>query len=113
MKEEWLNHKFIYLQEWEGCIVEVRENSFLARLTDITNGDTDEEAEIFFEDVREEDRKYIKEGAVFYWDIGNLIKNGKKISMSIINFHKRKFTKKDFEKAKKRAEELFKKIKWK
>ena len=107
MKEDWLNYKFIYLQEWQGFVEEVGKNYFLARLIDITSGGTDEKAKIPFSAIKEEDMDYIKEGAIFFWDTGNLIKDGKKIPMSIISFYKKEFTKEDLEKAEKRAKELF------
>ena len=60
------------LQEWEGYVVGVGEETFEARLLDVTAGapyDT-ESASIPLEDVSFGDRKKMKPGSVFRWVIG-------------------------------------------
>lgn len=62
---------FLALQRWEGVVIECREETFLARLTDLTaEGTGEEEVELLLDDVPDEDRSLIGPGAVFYWAIG-------------------------------------------
>lgn len=61
---------FMALQRWEGVVIECREETFLARLTDLTAEGTEEEVELLLADVPDEDRSLIAAGAVFYWAIG-------------------------------------------
>jgi hypothetical protein len=60
------------LQEWEGYIIALNDDSFTARLCDKTAGaDIEEEiADFPREEVREDDQPLLREGAVFRWVIG-------------------------------------------
>ena len=66
------------LQEWEGWVVEVGEDEFIARLTDLTairsNSGPDwlqeEEAIIPISELPEDDFKRLHEGSIFRWVIG-------------------------------------------
>ena len=66
------------LQEWEGWVVEIGEDEFLARLVDVTAGATvsepewieEEEALIPFSEIDEDDLKQLREGSIFRWVIG-------------------------------------------
>lgn len=64
---------FQALENWEGTVLEVREETFVARLTDPLGERKDEEAEFFTDDVSEWDRKLLAPGAVFYWSLGRTI----------------------------------------
>ena len=67
------------LQEWEGVVVEVGEDEFVARLVDVTSGPNDsgpdwledEEAVVPFSVIDEDDRKRLSEGSVFRWVISH------------------------------------------
>jgi len=90
-----LNHtlpkqdRFISLQKWEGAVLEVKEDSFFARLVDLTDSNIDEEAEFSIEELSPEDRPLIKPGAIFYWNIGYLDKrSGQRIHASLIRFRR-------------------------
>ena len=61
---------FISLQKWEGIVMDVMDDAFLARLIDLTQKGTDEEAEFSFDEISEEDKPLIRSGAIFYWNIG-------------------------------------------
>lgn len=61
---------FISLQKWEGIVLKVGENSFLARLIDQTKKGPDEEAEFSLDEVSEYDKRFVEPGAIFYWNIG-------------------------------------------
>lgn len=58
------------LQQWEGVVVEILEDSFIVRLVDLTNEMDDEEAEIPLDEVSAGDIELVAPGAIFYWHIG-------------------------------------------
>jgi hypothetical protein len=81
--------RFVSLQKWEGVVLEVLDDSFLARLVDLTNGGSDEEAEFALEEVTPEDRVLVEPGAVFYWNIGyNDSISGQRTRVSEIRFRR-------------------------
>lgn len=61
---------FVTLQKWEGVVMDVTKDSFIARLYDLDKKSSDEEAEFPCEEISEEDRELIMPGAIFYWNIG-------------------------------------------
>ena len=84
---------FSSMQKWEGTVVEVSEDSFLARLVDITNSTnndgSEEIVEIPNEDVSsKDDLELIVPGAIFYWNIGYQTVNSQAIKASIIRFRR-------------------------
>jgi hypothetical protein len=60
------------LQEWEGCVAEIKAETFTATLTDITarRDFEDEIAEFPLGDVSDDDILLFKPGAIFRWLIG-------------------------------------------
>lgn len=63
--------RFRSLQQYEGVVLSVGEDSFWAKLTEKGSAGTeDEEGEFAIEEVSETDRHLITPGAVFYWHIG-------------------------------------------
>jgi len=63
--------RFQSLQQYEGVVLSVGEESFWAKLTDkAAPGREDEEGEFAIEEVSETDRHLITPGAVFYWHLG-------------------------------------------
>jgi hypothetical protein len=63
---------FAVLQEWEGCVVSISNETFTARLTDLTgNGMAEgEEADFPLDDLTDADRSRISEGSIFRWVVG-------------------------------------------
>jgi hypothetical protein len=61
---------FLALQRWEGVVTECRNDTFIARLTDLTAEGPAEEVELSISDVSPEDLSLVELGAVFYWSIG-------------------------------------------
>lgn len=63
---------FVALQEWEGYVVDIGQETFRARLIDVTNGETTagEEVELFLQDLNTVDRSKVALGAIFRWTIG-------------------------------------------
>lgn len=103
-------------QEWEGYVLTVESDIFTARLLDITAGSPveQEEAEIPIEDVSQDDRDLLKEGAVFRWVIGNQItRGGQKRRVSQIIFRRLPaWTETEIEEAKRVAETTSQAIHW-
>lgn len=76
-------------QKWEGVVIEIKKDTFTARLFDKTINSPEEEAEIFISDVSEDDRSLMKAGAVFYLSVGYTIKkSGQRIRGPIIKFRR-------------------------
>lgn len=84
-------YNFNSLQKWEGIVTEIGEESFWARLIDLTNSEdtTEEVVEIPNEDVSsKDDLELIKLGAIFYWNIGYQTVNGQDSKTSLIIFRR-------------------------
>ncbi len=63
---------FHALQEWEGYIVEIEAEEFVARLVDLTAGHSHETEEVTIplDEVSEDDASRMTEGSIFRWVIG-------------------------------------------
>jgi len=82
-------HNFRLLQKWEGFVLQVRKDAFVARLIDQNHDGPDEEAEIPLEEISEEDQALVQPGAIFYWSIGYLdSRGGQRIRASVIRFRR-------------------------
>jgi len=106
--------RFESLQALEGNVIEVLEDSFVARLIDTTGKGPDQEAEIPFAETTEEDRDLIQPGSIFYWDIGyDVRKGGQRIRCSLIQFRRLPaWTSRELKANKSQAERLRKEIGW-
>lgn len=106
---------FLTLQKWEGVVLEVREDFFLARLVDLTQQSPDEEAEFPIEEVSQEDLDLLQPGAVFYWNIGYLDKrSGQRTRASVIRFRRLPvWTQEEIESATREAKRIRDSIGWK
>lgn len=80
--------RFVCLQRWEGYVLEVGSDAFLARLVDLTRGGTEEEAEILIEELDPSDHPLLEPGAVFYWSIGYLERPSGRQRSSVIRFRR-------------------------
>ena len=60
------------IQEWEGCVTEIRSDEFVADLLDLTAGDAveAEEAVISKHELSPEDRSRLAIGSFFWWVVG-------------------------------------------
>lgn len=79
---------FRVLQKWEGHVLEVDNEVFLARLIPISGQEDVQEAEIYLTEVTEEDRDFLEPGAVFYWSIGYLVRPSGTLRASVIRFRR-------------------------
>lgn len=79
---------FTALQKWEGYVTEVGPDTFHARLIPILGEGSDLDAEMWIEEIAEEDRALIQPGAIFYWSIGYLDRPSGRQRTSIIRFQR-------------------------
>lgn len=80
---------FFALQRWEGVVTECRDDTFLARLTDLTAEGPAEEVELPLTDVSPEDLPLVELGAVFYWSIGYRDESsGRRLRASTLRFRR-------------------------
>ena len=97
------------LQEWEGYVLEVVGEEFVARLVDVTAGSSheDEEAFIPLAKLSDGDAATLREGGVFRWVIGyECLPSGVRECVSRISFRNRpRMTDRDFQQARKWARE--------
>jgi hypothetical protein len=81
---------FRVMQKWQGHVLEVRDDVFLARLSDLTGKSPPEDIELEIGNVAAQDRNLLRVGAVFYWRIGYLDRlDGQRIRASVIRFRRR------------------------
>ena len=108
---------FHALQEWDGYVVEVGPDSFLARLTDVTNdGRPDgEEAEIPLVEIDDDSRSRLAPGQLFRWSIGyERSRSRQKTRVSRIIFRRLPtWTPRELERVEEKAKELSQDLTWK
>ncbi len=110
-----VQNRFVSLQKWEGTVLQVLEDSFFARLVDLTNDGVDEEAEFPVEEVSDADRSLITPGAVFYWNIGYIDNiSGQRTRASVIRFRRLPVWRpEELERAKRKAQHISDLLDWK
>jgi hypothetical protein len=104
------------LQEWEGYVLAVGDQTFTARLTDLTAGASiaQEQAEFPLDDLADADRQMVAEGRIFRWAIGYQRQlGGSKRRISIIVFRRLpQWTRKELMKAEEEGTRLAAKLNW-
>lgn len=98
------------LQEWEGYIVNIYADSFVARLVDITADDDyeTEEVTIPFEELSSEDAEKVELGRFFRWVIGyeRSASGAKRMVSRVVFRNLPRITQRDVEKANAWAERM-------
>lgn len=110
-----ITERFLALQEWEGVVLEIHGDVFTAHLNDITCKDNPPEMGNFIvEDIRKDDLKLMREGAVFRWIIGYEIKkSGNKRRSSQLVFRRLPlWSKREIDEADREAQQLMESIPW-
>ena len=98
------------LQQWEGVVTDTTDDSFFAELQDLGKPLVPLEiVEVAIDEVPEDDRSLLVEGAVFYWSIGYETSPGGQLKrMSEVRLRRTpRWTKRSLQQAKKQAEEMF------
>jgi hypothetical protein len=95
---------------WECTVVHIGAHSFTATLRSLRDpSDSEKEAEIPLEAVTPDDLELLQPGAIFYWTIGyDISPSGTRKRASEVRFRRLPaWTKKDVERIRSRATELF------
>ncbi len=80
---------FRTLQAWEGVVTSVREDAFAVRLMDLMNDTPDEEADVSFEEVSDDEKQLVKVGAVFLLHVGYATtEGGQRSRKAILRFRR-------------------------
>ena len=65
---------FQILQVWEGTVIEILDDVFVASLSDKTKpSNPDERVEFAYSELKEDDKRLVSPGSVFYWTVGREI----------------------------------------
>jgi hypothetical protein len=109
-----LKERAISLQKWRGIVEEVEQDYFKAKLINLTDRAYDEYAEIFNDEITQEDIELIEPGAIFYWSIGySHSSSGQRTRFSEIRFKRLPaWDERDIEIAGQNAKRLSKLIEW-
>jgi hypothetical protein len=110
-----VQQRFRLLQKWEGEVVRVESDSFVAILRDKTNPNAfAEEVTIDLEEISDSDRELVEPGAIFYWSIGYEVKtDGQRTRASSIRFRRVPYwTSRDLTHAEKKASEVAELLGW-
>jgi hypothetical protein len=101
------SYKFLALQKWEGCVVQICDGEFEAQLKDITNGGADEFVKMSLDDIEDNERTLVAPGAVFYWSIGYETMKGTRRKISFVKFKRSvRLDAQDIEKLRSDAQQL-------
>ena len=97
---------FKSLESWVGCVSEVGGNLFTATVISDKHPGTRESAEFSFDEISEDDRGLVHEGAIFYWSVGYQVNEfGGRFTASILRFQRlRHWSRKELELAKARSD---------
>lgn len=100
---------FFSKQKYEGIVLSVNDETFIARLRNLTEKLPDEEAEFSIEDLSPDDLPLLSEGAMFYWNIGYRdMVGGQRIACHMINFRRLpRWTDQDLAAAEKQSRSLY------
>lgn len=84
------DYRFRVLQKWEGTVISVGDNEFVAVLRDLTDPSLPrEEATFLVEEVPEPDLSLVSPGAIFYWNVGYETTPSRQIKrVSLIRFRR-------------------------
>ena len=102
------------LQAWEGVVTAVGKDEFTVRLVDLMHDMPDEEADVSFDDVSDDEKQFVQVGAVFLLHVGHATSDGGRRSRkAILRFRRRPvWTDAELAAAGKVAEEQASSIRW-
>jgi len=81
-------NNFIVINQWKGEVIACNSKEFDAIIIDLKEGGTKEEITFSIDDVSEDDRNLIQEGAIFYWEIGYHVFRGTRMKASKLKFRR-------------------------
>lgn len=83
-----LKNYFFDAQKWYGQVISINENTFTAKLQDLSNATTDEVGEFEIKEIPDDDKELFKLGATFYWSVGYEMKNSQVSKRSFFRFQR-------------------------
>lgn len=96
------------IQKWLGVVTNVDNKKFSADLEDLSNEGTKESAEFERSEVDMSERYLIEKGAIFYYYIAYITRNGTKLKPQIIRFKRPvKWSNEEFEFAMNKADSMY------
>lgn len=105
--------RFITLQKYEGTVLKVEGDGFIARIVDPAKLDEDFDAEFAVEEVTPSDRHLLAPGAVFYWNLGYLDRPAGRLRASDLRMRRLPaWSQDELKAARTRAEALAAKLDW-
>lgn len=79
--------RFLSMKTWSGTVISTEEDTFWARVTDRKG--IEEDMEFFAEDIADDDRELLTEGAFFFFNIGfSTSRFGQRERKSILKFRR-------------------------
>lgn len=107
--------EFITWQKWEGVVMEILSETYIARIYDLDGDRDEEEVELYKSELSNDDSELLKEGAIFYWSIGYEESPSKqRRKSSVIKFRRMPaWRRKDISKFQENAQKLTHAIGWK
>jgi len=104
---------FLKSQKWIGHIIAIKQDCFIAKLTDVDMDTTYEIGEFDYDEISPEDKEYLEIGATFYWTLGSANYNGQIEKKSIVRFQRvNKWKIEDYDYVIDCANELVDNLKW-
>ena len=105
--------RFITLQKYEGTVLRIEGDGFVARIVDPATVDEDFDAEFALEEVTPSDRHLLIPGAVFYWNLGYLDRPEGRVRASDLRMRRLPtWSQDELDAARKRAEALAANLDW-
>jgi hypothetical protein len=106
--------RFVVLQKWEGVVLSVGNDMFIARLINQTDSGPDQEAEFSKDEIDKPDHPLMQPGAIFYWTLGySDSPGGQRNRISSLRFRRLPaWNKSDIDTTKLEARSLLSRISW-
>ncbi len=98
---------------WIGFVERIYEDKFVGRLHEVGKMGLDEEAEFSRMDMTDDDEPLLRVGAVFYYSIGYVYRNGQRIKEAVLRFRRRiNFTEDDVDEVEQNVADWIEGINW-
>ncbi len=95
-------------QRWIGCVTDIKNDVFTAKLEDAVINGTHELAEFSISKISPEDLPLLSKGAIFYWSVGDVMNNSQLKEEAILRFQRsNNWTEEELDEAADTAKEQF------
>lgn len=107
--------RFMESISWEGFVQSIDKEAmiFTGRMKEIEKDSIDVHVEFSYDDVSDDDKPLLKNGAIFYYTIGYAVVNGQRMKQSILKFKRSlPFSEKDVDSITANAHSLVQGLNW-